>query len=62
MWGLIIGSITVFVTIVFSMAKSSAKREEHAQNHQEELLNRKQAKSVDEQKKNQQHPRRKGNS
>lgn len=43
MWGLVIGSISIILTIVFSLAKASSKREENTKGHQQELVARKKA-------------------
>jgi hypothetical protein len=51
MWGLVVGSITVFVTLLFSLAKVSSKREESAKEHQKELLARQKA-AIDHEQKN----------
>lgn len=50
MWVIIVGSVTFFLTIIFSLAKASSRGEEIAEKHREELLNRGKKETSDDQK------------
>ncbi|MGO1057732.1 hypothetical protein ACTL32_01245 [Planococcus sp. FY231025] len=40
MWAIILSSITIFLTIIFSLAKASSRGEEMSKRHREELQER----------------------